>query len=309
MDIDRINPELRGTFKKLPAVPLHNRVILALARRLMALQSKPDTLFGISISEQCIGDNHVRIYRPAGAPSGAGLLWIHGGGYVIGAPQINDRECARYARDLRLVVVSVAYRLAPEHPFPCAHDDCFAGWRWFQEQAGTLGVDPGRIVVSGQSAGAGLAAGLVQRIHDVGGVQPAAQALFCPMLDDRTANRTELDAIKHRMWTNKNNRAAWRHYLGQPPGAPNPPPYAVPGRRENLAGLPDAWIGVGDIDLFQEENCEYARRLQEAGVACRLDIFPGAPHGFEILAPEAPVTRECWEKNFGFLREVLELRD
>ncbi len=305
MNIDQVNPQLRKTFARIPPVPFHNRFFLRVCNMLMRFQHKPGSMFGVSIREERSGDAGIRIYTPEGELSGAGLVWIHGGGYVIGTAAINDRECARYARDLNMIVVSVDYRLAPQHPFPAALDDCFAAWQWFQQHAPGLGVDPERIAVSGQSAGGGLAATLAQRVHDAGGVQPAGQALFCPMLDDRTAARTELDAVKHRMWSNRNNRGGWSYYLGQPPGAPELPPYAAASRRRDLSGLPTAWIGVGDIDLFCEENRRYAARLQEAGVECELEIAPGAPHGFESVAPDAPVTRALLESNYRFLRKVL----
>lgn len=152
-----------------------------------------------------------------------------------------------------------------------------------------------------------MAAGLVQKIYDSGGIQPAGQALFCPMIDDRTATKTELDGIRHKMWTNVNNRGGWRHYLGMLPGGDNVPQYAAAARREHLTGLPPAWIGIGDIDLFHDEACAYARRLKEAGVPCELNTYPGAPHAFEIMAVDAGVSKQCWEANYRFLRQVLGL--
>lgn len=307
MDLEKLHPELRETFRRVPALPLHNKLLLAILQPLMRMGKKPDSLHGVAIAEHNTGSSTVRVYTPEGELSGAGLLWIHGGGYVIGAPTINDRECALYARDLKMIVVSAGYRLAPKHPFPAGMDDCFAAWQWLLNNAADLGVNPQRIVISGQSAGGGMAAGLVQRIHDGGGIQPAGQALFCPMIDDRTATKTELDALKHKMWTNVNNRGGWRHYLGMAPGSASVPQYAAAARREDLSGLPPAWIGVGDIDLFHDEDTTYARRLRDAGVPCDLDIFPGAPHGFEILAVDASITKQCWDANYRFLRRVLGL--
>lgn len=308
MDIERINPELRPTFARIPAIPFHNRALLKLAAIAMKLRKKPRSVRGIEISEHATASNHVRVYHPAEGHSGAGLLWIHGGGYVLGAPQINDELCARYAEELKLTVVSAGYRLAPKHPFPAGLDDCRNAWQWLLDNAGELGVDTARLVISGESAGGGLAAALVQRVHDEGGVQPAAQALLCPMLDDRTAAREELDAIAHKMWNNRNNRGGWRYYLGRDPGGPETPPYAVPARRESLVGLPRAWVGVGDIDLFHEENRSYAERLREAGVPCEFRDYPGAPHGFELIVPDAPVSRQFWADNDAFLRDVLGLQ-
>ena len=201
----------------------------------------------------------MRLYRPEQGLSGAGLLWIHGGGMITGNAATNDRECAAFARELGIVVVSVEYRLAPKHPFPAALDDCHAAWQWMLSAAGELGIDPARIAISGQSAGGGLAASLALRIRDAGGLQPAAQALMCPMLDDRTGARRELDAIDHRVWNNRSNRAAWSWYLGLPPGSSEVPAHAAAARCANLRGLPPAWIGVGEVDLFLEEDRRYAR--------------------------------------------------
>jgi acetyl esterase/lipase len=249
----------------------------------------------------------VRVYRPESGTSGAGLLWIHGGGYLTGLPAQNDRFCSITARDLGLVVVSVYYRLAPEAPFPAAITDCTDAWDWFQRSHADLGVDPARIAVGGQSAGAGLAACLVHRVHDLGGIQPCAQLLFCPMLDDRTAARTELDDLRHWVWNNRLNRFGWRAYLGHEPGQPAEP-YSVAARREDLHGLPPTWIGVGDIDLFHDEDTDYAQRLRAAGVECELDIVPGAPHGFEAWAETSPTAEEFVERARAWLGRATGVR-
>ncbi|POP51947.1 alpha/beta hydrolase [Zhongshania marina] len=307
MNIENINPQLQKAYRRIPAVPFHNRFLLPLLQFLSLRQSRAKSIPGITIKQHQLDNCGIRVYQTKGEQSGAGLLWIHGGGYIIGSALMNDLECARYAQDLNITVVSVDYRLAPQHPFPAASDDCFEAWQWIINNAEHLGVSADRFVISGQSAGGGLAAGLVQRIHDKGGVQPAGQALFCPMLDDRTASRSELDDIKHRLWNNKNNRGAWTYYLGQVPGLDQTPPYAVPARRENLGGLPPSWIAVGDVDLFYEEDQRYASRLQEAGVNCEMHIVPGAPHAFEAIAPDAEVSIAIMQSNHQFLRRVLAL--
>ena len=158
-----------------------------------------------------------------------------------------------------------------------------------------------------RSAGGGVAASMALRVHDAGGVQPAAQALFCPMLDDRTAAQLELDALEHRIWNNRSNRAGWTWYLGQPVGQSQVPAYAVPARRTVLAGLPPAWIAVGDIDLFYGEDRAYAERLSQAGVPCEFYPVSRAPHGFETFAPEATLSRDLFTDYYRFLRQVLKL--
>lgn len=250
----------------------------------------------------------VHVYEPApGRATGGALLWIHGGGYITGAARMDQDLCIRLARDEGLVVVSADYRLASDQPYPAALDDVHLAWSWLQAHAEALGVDPTRTAIGGQSAGGGLTAALVQRVHDDAGVRPAAQWLFCPMLDDRTAADTGLDAVGHFVWDNRLNRLGWGRYLGTPAGHPGPPPgrYAVPARREDLTGLPPAWIGVGDIDLFHDEDLRYAQALRAAGVPVTLDVVRGAPHGFESLRPGAAVSRQYLERATAWLRERL----
>jgi acetyl esterase/lipase len=232
----------------------------------------------------------LRVYQTAGAAATTGaLLWMHGGGLVAGTVKGDERACGEIAREAGIAVVSVEYRLAPEHPFPAALEDCLAAWAWTREHAGDLGIDRERIAVGGQSAGGGLAAALAQCLHDAG-EPPVAQLLFCPMLDDRTAANRRLDNAGHLIWHNRVNRSAWRHYLQREPGAPQPP-YAVPARRADLSGLPPAWIGIGDIDLFYDESRLYAERLRAAGVDVDLQVVAGGPHGFELVIWDAELSR------------------
>jgi acetyl esterase/lipase len=291
MELTRVHPELRRAVRRVPVLPLHRPWTRRLLRTAQRRLGKDAVVDGVRFQDLAANGTAVRVYRPRTGVSGAGLLWIHGGGLIIGRPSQDDRFCSETARDLGMVVVSVDYRLAPEEPFPAAADDCTAAWDWLQRSAAELGVDPTRIAVGGQSAGGGLAACLAQRLRDRGGIQPRAQLLACPMLDDRTATRRELDGLRHWAWNNTQNRFGWHSYLGQEPGG-RAQPYAVAARRENLRGLPPAWIGVGDIDLFVEEDTDYARRLREAGVACELEVVPGAPHGFEAWAPDTPLAED-----------------
>jgi len=281
MDIDVVDPALRTALLKLPALDVSKRLPRLIGRVGPRLLTAPP-VEGVTISERRHGALRMRIYRPTGANNGPGLLWVHGGGLVIGAMKQDDRLCAGTAGELGLTVVSVEYRLAPEHPFPAALDDVLAGWNWLQAHARELGVNPARVVVGGESAGAGIAACLVQRLHDDAAVQPIAQWLFAPMLDDRTADRRELDDLDHWVWNNRANRFGWGAYLA---GAPAP--YAVAARRESLTGLPPTWLCVGDIELFHGEVVEYADRLRAAGVDVTLDLIPGGAHGFENWAADS----------------------
>ncbi len=215
-------------------------------------------------------------------PSGA-LLWMHGGGYVIGHPAMDHDLCSQLASDLDIVVVSVDYRLAPEHPFPAGLDDCYAALRWLHDQADELGVDPARIAIGGNSAGAGLAAALTQLAADRGEAPVCFQLLVYPMLDDRTVLRPDHGGTGTFVWTPRSNEFAWTSYLGHPPGDHDARPYAVPARREDLTGLPPAWIGVGDLDLFHAEDLAYADRLRAAGVPCQVEVVAGMYHAADAF--------------------------
>lgn len=281
---------------QLPAI----RLVLRLA-----MWSRP--VSGVSVENRDVGDCRVRIYRPEHIKSDAALLWLHAGGFVMGSPGQDDERCSMYARDLGIVVVSAFYRLAPASPFPAALDDGVAIWRWLQASAGELRIDASRIAVAGESSGAGLAASLTQRLRDEGASRPAAQMLLHPMLDDRTAANTDLDADRHYVWNNHNNRAAWTFYLGHEPSAPEVAAYAAPGRCEDLAGLPPAWIGIAELDLFRDENCAYARRLQNAGVPCTTEYVDGAYHAFATVVPEASLSQAFLRSQHAFLQRQLAL--
>ncbi|MEL7208924.1 MAG: alpha/beta hydrolase, partial [Actinomycetota bacterium] len=190
------------------------------------------------------------------------------------------------------LVVSVDYRLAPEHPFPAALDDCMAALRWLQGRAAELGVDATRIAVGGASAGGGLAASVCQRARDEGGPDICFQLLNYPMLDDRTVLVDDHEGRGVFVWTPTSNRFGWSAYLGGHPREVDDRPYAVPARTEDLAGLPPAWVGVGELDLFHAENVDYASRLGAAGVDCALHTVPGMYHAADGIAAGAESMRE-----------------
>jgi acetyl esterase/lipase len=302
-----VAPELRHPLLYLP-MSLRSERGLRIGRRMMAAAAGR-VADGVRVrSERVPGadgrpDVRVLVYERAdrARPSGA-LLWIHGGGLVMGTPEQGHELCSRFAAELGIAVVSVDYRLAPEHPFPAALDDCLAALAWLHAQAGALGVDPARVAVGGDSAGGGLAACVAQAAHDRGGPALAFQLLQYPMLDDRTALRAELDALG---WSNTSNRFGWSAYLGHPVCDAEPRPYASAARRADLRGLPPAWIGIGDIDLFHAESLDYANRLRAAGVACALDVVPGMYHGAERIVPKAPSMRGYLDRMTAALRAAI----
>jgi acetyl esterase/lipase len=203
------------------------------------------------------------------------------------------------AMDCQCVVVSVDYRLAPETRFPGALEDNYAALKWVHAHAAELGIDRSLIAVGGESAGGGHAASLAIHARDRSqrhDIPILFQLLLYPQLDDRTGSTPTAPpphpAIGGFLWPASANRLAWSSLLGVPAGSPQVPAAAVPARVASVAGLPPAWIGVGSIDLFVEENMEYARRLVRAGVATELRVVPGAFHGFDVLVPDAEVSKQ-----------------
>ena len=287
MDLRDIDPRLRSAALLNSIRYADNRLVRGLTRWVTRHWPSPD-VEGVRRRVASTGAAGLRIFEPSGHRTRAALLWIHGGGLVVGAARQDDGLCARVAAELDVVVVSVDYRLAPEHPYPAALDDVLSGWEWLLAHADPLGVDTTRLAIGGESAGGGLAACLVQRIHDDGGTQPVAQWLFAPMLDDRTAADTRLDAVNHFVWNNRANRFGWTAYLGAPAGSAFAPPYASASRREDLSGLPPTWIYTTDLELFRDETVAYARRLEEAGVPVELQTVPAAPHAFELFERTEP---------------------
>lgn len=235
----------------------------------------------------------VRLYRPTGAGAAPlpALVWLHAGGFVLGDIELDDLMCRQLAKDIRSAVVSVDYRLAPEHPFPAALDDAHAVLKWLAGQAARLGLAPGRLAIAGASAGAGLAAGVALKARDEGDVHLAFQLLIYPTLDDRNVAQADDETPDTLFWTRENNLLAWTAYLGERRGGADVSPYAAPLRAADLGGLPATYIAVGDIDLFLEENLEFARRLVESRVPTELHVYPGAFHGFDAFAPLAPVSQ------------------
>lgn len=304
VDIELVDPELRAATEKLPTVDAQNRAMRIIARGAMHLL-RAYRVEGVTTRIVHDGAVRARIYRPDAMTAGPALLWIHGGGFVVGLAKQDDRLCAETAAQLGITVVSAEYRLAPETPFPGPLDDVTGVWEWLRAHAHELDIDPARVVIGGESAGAGLAAALVQRLHDTAVEQPIAEWLFCPMLDDRTAARRELDGIDHWIWNNTANHFGWASYLGEEPGAPALPDYAAPARREDLTGLPATWLCVGDIELFHDEDVDYARRLAQAGVDVTLDIVPGAPHGFENWAAATAPAQRLLARARAWLAEAL----
>jgi acetyl esterase/lipase len=307
-----IHPDLRLTARLMPPLTCNPRPVprFRLLDPLMQLRPGPPDIHiqNITISGPD-GALRLRVYRrkhrTTPAPT---LLWLHGGGYIIGKPEQDDGRCCQYVRALDIAVISVDYRLAPEHPFPAGLLDSYAALQWIETQGLENSILPECIAVGGASAGAGLAAALAQYTCDRGEIPLAFQLLVYPMLDDRTCLRPDLSGREYLLWTPESNRFAWEAYLGMPCGAEDIPAYAAPARRTDLFGLPPAWIGVGSLDLFCAENSAYAQTLQHCHVPCQLEIIPGAFHGFDVLGLPLPVVRLFRLSQVAALQRAFHLR-
>jgi acetyl esterase/lipase len=293
----RFHPELRRLGRGLPKAvitPFSMRFIRRLTR--LPHRRPPKDVEVVTL------DSGVRVwvYRAAENRTVPGLLWIHGGGYLIGSPGQDDDLCRRYSAELGATVAAVDYRLAPEFQHPVPLEDCYAALSWLTDQPT---VDGERVAIAGASAGGGLAAALAQLAHDRGEIQPCAQLLAYPMLDDRTTDRSDIDERGMRLWDKPSNRFAWAAYLGN-----TDPDDAVPARRKDVSGLPPAWIGVGTLDLFHDEDLHYAERLRAAGVPCHVEEVPGAFHGFDGMAPKAKVSQAFFASQCDMLKRALAPR-
>ena len=305
----RLDPELRSPLLRFRS-PSSSPAVVKVMRRVLARLPEPTNINFESYAvpgSPGAPDVPVYVYRPEGLnlPTAA-LLDMHGGGYMIGSARTLHATCDRIARELSIIVVNVDYRLAPEAPFPAPLEDCYAALLWMKQQADMLGVDPERIAIMGESAGAGLAASLAQLAHDRGEIEPIFQLLAHPMLDDRTSLKRDHEGRGEFLWAPGSNRLGWTSYLGHPPTIDAAPEYASPARRQNLAGLAPAWIGVGTLDLLYPESKAYAHRLKAAGVPCEFDEVAGAYHGFEGMCPGASVSTAFAARSMDALRRGLQ---
>ncbi|MER6446561.1 alpha/beta hydrolase [Streptomyces venezuelae] len=245
--------------------------------------------------------------RPAGATGPLPLLYyMHGGGMVVGnAPSVVPQLLQEWALPLGLAVISVEYGLAPRVRYPEPLEDCYAGLVWAAEHARELGIDADRIVIGGKSAGGGLAAALALLTRDRGGPVPIGQLLLCPMLDDRNATFSSHQMAGVDIWDRTSNATGWQALLGDRYGAPDLSPYAAPARATDLSGLPPAFIDVGSVETFRDEDVAYADAIWRAGGQAELHVWPGAFHGFDGLAPEAALSRDARDARTRWLRRVL----
>ncbi|MCM3677098.1 alpha/beta hydrolase [Peribacillus simplex] len=295
--INRVLPELRQAFAHFPGFQFEENLEWSRSLLLNPHVEKSEHVHTISrMIPGVVGEMLVKIYEPAerNRDKLPAMLWIHGGGYVMGHPDMDDVLCERFVQTAGCVVVSVDYRLAPEHPYPAAIEDCYAGLVWMTDEAESLGIDVNRVAIAGASGGGGLTAALALMVRDKGGPSIIFQMPLYPMLDNRNITPSSHENTEnHATWNRTNNLAAWSMYLGEGNDDNEISPYAVPSRTENLAGLPPTYTCVGQLDLFRDETIEYVTRLAQAGVDVEFHLYPGCFHCFEVFVPEAEVSQRA----------------
>jgi len=312
--IELIDPELRDALAMWPQAPLTAETLAwRRADGIEALRSVPkpevpDIEAGEIHVESVFGAKPIRVLTYRSVRSDGPLpviVHIHGGGFVMGTPEMKDAENRVFALELKCAIYSVDYRLAPEAPHPAPLEDIYSVFVWLHANACRLGLDPARIGIKGESGGGGFAAGVALYARDHPGPKFAFQHLIYPMIDDRTAARQDLHPyVGEFVWTRENNYFGWRSLLGEEPGLAGVSPYAAAARAADVSGLPPTYISVGGLDLFLEENLAYADRLSRAGVPVELHLYPRAFHGF-YRAANARVTKQAEQDTREALRRFL----
>jgi acetyl esterase/lipase len=318
MSVENIDPELKPLLEgyrsmALDFSPNGLSPTRALIRKLIdaAPLHRPDAVIVEDVTVPVLHDGSelkLRFYRPRESVAPLPLLyWMHGGGMVMGSFDMDDTLLVDAVDRLGIAVASVDYRLAPEHPDPTPIEDCYAGLIWIAENTTTHGVDSNRIAVGGISAGGGLAAGTALLARDRGGPHLRFQLLLEPMLDDRAITFSSTAYDESTVWNRKDNRSGWTALLGTRLGTDDVSSYAAPARATELAGLPPTFLDVGEIETFRDESIDYARRLLAAGVSTELHVYPGAFHGFDLLAPDSWLARLAWNLRWEALARALSL--
>jgi len=308
-----IDPELLAGLDQIPSIDF-SQDLLAVIRQGIGkmVEGIPDSRDAMVEERKVISSaGHeigILIHSPRKPASARpAVLHIHGGGYIIGTAKMSTAANLKKAIDADCVIASVDYRLAPETTHPGPVEDCYEALKWLHENAAFLGIDPARIAVEGESAGAGLAAALTLLARDRGEIAIIHQHLIYPMLDDRTCVAETHPYAGEFVWTPQSNCFGWSSLLGCAPGGAGISCYAAAARAEDLSGLPSTYIAVGALDLFAQEDIEYARRLIQAGVPTELHVYPGAYHGFD-LAAGAQVSIRAQLNSISALRRALHTR-
>lgn len=293
------DPQVRDALRSVDQLGVVNAETIASVRRSRLLLNS-----GFELSEDVTREDvfvpgptgspdvRLRVHRRVGARAPQPcLFWMHGGGYVLGAPEQDDVRFDRWCRRFDITGVVVQYRLAPEHPYPAAIEDCYAGLSWVKTNGAELGIDVRRVGIGGPSGGGGLAAALGLVARDRGEYEIEHQLLIYPMIDDSMTTASSHWEVP--VWSRESNRFGWSSYLGELFGSDDVPAHAAASRATDLSGLPPTFLMAGTLDGFVDEDIDYAARLNRAGVAVEMHLYAGAPHGFEGFAPAADVSRQA----------------
>jgi acetyl esterase len=301
-----LDPELAVVVDLLPVIDIDDPVQARASFEALILELVRDIpgIEGLDIEDRMVPgfegdpDVAVRVYRPRSIAPGTlapAVLTIHGGGFIIGSVDAEHAGSALMALGTGAVVVSVEYRLAPEHPYPAGVHDCYAALTWLHAEASALGVDPARVAVAGASAGGGLAAATALLARDRGGPPLCFQMLQIPELDDRLDTPSMRAFTDTPLWSRPLAVKSWAAYLGELAGSSDVPSYAAPARAEDLAGLPAAYVSTAENDPLRDEGIIYALRMLQAGVSVELHQFPGTFHG-SALVSTAAISRRSQEE-------------
>jgi acetyl esterase/lipase len=308
-----VDPELVGLLDMIPPMSLSLETLPAMRARSFPFPVDEAAIARTEMTRRSVPgpvgapDVPVIVYRPKGVSGALPCIFhIHGGGYIGGSAGSMEGVHRPLVLELGCVLVSVDYRLAPETKFPGAIEDCYAALGWVVAKANELGVDAARIGVMGESAGGGLAASLALLVRDRAEYRLAFQHLIYPMIDDRTVVHPEPHPYTGEyVWTPESNGFGWASLLGVPPGSDGVSPYAAAARAESLKGLPPAFISTGSLDLFLEEDLEYARRMLRDGVPVEFHVYPGGFHAFN-MAPGAAIARAAQRDSLEALKRALQ---
>jgi acetyl esterase/lipase len=248
----------------------------------------------------------LRLYgakKQSGKERKACLIYIHGGGMIMGNLDTGNLNCFEFARRLDVLVISIEYRKSPEFPYPAAINDCVDGINWIAKNADSLNIDTSSIGIYGSSAGGGLVLGTVLKLRDMGQDIIKYMLPIYPMIDDTNTTASSFEITNLGVWDRSTNIEAWNWYLD----GTKADEYAAPTRAENLTGLPPCYSDVGNFDLFRDENALFFDRLAKSGVPTEFNVFSGAFHGSENLAPESELSKAIWKKRFSALKQFIEM--
>lgn len=309
-----LDPELAPLIEASPPLVLNGETLAAARAQNLAVrgnQAVPAELAHIAtrnleVPSAAGSPVPLRVYAPPAGEAGcAVLLWIHGGGFVTGTESQDEIVCRRLVAESGVVIVSAGYRLAPEHPYPAAFEDCTAVLRWIVAGGDGAGWAGSSLGVAGKSAGGALAAALALWSRDRGQPSLALQMLIYPVLDHRHATPSSRAVTDRRVWNRETSMWAWRCYLGELGPSNAVPAYASPAQAVDLSGVAPAYLLVAGEDLLRDEGIDYSRRLMEAGVAVELHVVPGVTHGWDLKAPDAAITRRVHAEYAAVLRRSL----